>query len=172
MGIKIILTESQYDRLEGRVGKLPLKEGKANLACTYMDYNSLDEELGNRDKKKIGYETIIRRVNDFTIAIKHYNTDILKIDMTNIIKVNTSGHWSVTTKDRLNQFLGCVDVYIRQRKGIWYIVGDNGEFNYEDGIEIHPGGHIVLPSGRDSKPINKNLDIDPSLRSLYGLSDD
>lgn len=145
MGIKIVLTEAQYDMLESRVGKLPLNEGRAHLACRYVDFDQLDEELGNRDSKKIGYETVIRRIDDFKIGVKYHNTDILIIEPTNIIYLNNGGWDTKTTKDRLNTFLGCLNVYISQKNYNWYISGENGTFEYQNGIEIHPGGYIVLP---------------------------
>jgi hypothetical protein len=145
MGMKIILTESQYDMLEGRVGRLPLKEGKVNLACTYTDYESLDEELGSKSMKKIGYETVIRRIDDFKIGIRYHNTDIIIVEPTNIIYLNNGGWDTPTTKDRLNQFLRCLGVHIYQKNYEWFISGENGTFPYQNGIEIHPGGYMVLP---------------------------
>lgn len=169
MGIKIILTEEQLSKLEGKVGRLPINEGKANLACRYIDFESLDEELNSRDKKKIGYETSIERIDDLTIGIKHHYTHILKVDPTNVITVNNGGHYSPTTKDRLNQFLSCKGVHIYQKKGEWFIVGDNGTFEYENGVEVHANGYIVLPSGRRQAKDKGTLEIDPALRALYGL---
>lgn len=171
MGIKIILTEEQVSNLEKRIGKLPINEGKANMACRYIDFESLDEELGAKDIKKIGYETVIRRVDELTIAVKHHKTDILKVDPTNVITVNNGGHYSPTTKDRLNQFLSCKGVHIYQKKGEWFIVGDNGTFGYENGVEVHSDGYVVLPSGRRKMTDKDSLAIDPSLRKLYGFSD-
>lgn len=171
MGIKIILTESQYDRLESKVGRLPLNEGKVSLACTYMDFATLDEELGNKEVKKIGHNTIIRRIDEFTIGLKYHDTDIVKIDPTNIVTLSNGGWDTPTTKDRLNQFLRCLGAHIYQKKHTWYIVGDNGTFEFVNGIQIHPGGYIVLPGGK-SKSIDKNLDIDPALKALYGIDNE
>ena len=169
MGIKIILTEDQISKLEGKVGKLPINEGKANMACRYIDFASLDEELNSRDKKKIGYETTIERIDDFTIGIKHHQTYILKVDPTDVITVNNGGHYSPTTKDRLNQFLSCKGVHIYQKNYNWFIVGSNGTFEYSNGVEVHADGYISLPTGRRGISNKNNLDIDPALRALYGM---
>lgn len=170
MGIKIALTESQIERLQNKVGNLPINEGKVNLACRYIDFESLDEELGSKQMKKIGYETVIRRIDDFTIGVRYHSTDILKVDPTNIVKLNTGGWDTPTTKDRLNQFLSCLGVHIYQKKHVWYIVGDNGTFEYSDGTEVHPGGYVVTPKGKAKSTNNNNLEIDPALRKLYGMN--
>lgn len=168
MGIKIALTESQIERLQNRVGNLPINEGKVNLACRYIDFASLDEELGNKQMKKIGYETVIRRVDDFTVGVRYHSTDIIRVDPTNIVTLSNGGWDTPTTKDRLNQFLRCLGVHIYQKNYTWYIVGDNGTFEFQNGIEVHPGGYVVLPKGRTGST-NKDLEIDPALRKLYGM---
>jgi hypothetical protein len=168
MGIKIVLSESQIDRLQNKVGNLPINEGRVNLACRYTDFESLDEELGSKQMKKIGYETVIRRVDDFTIGVRYHSTDIIRVDPTNIITLNNGGWGTPTTKDRLNQFLNCLSARIYQKKGTWYIVGDNGTFEFVNGIQVHPGGYVVLPKGKTGST-NKDLEIDPALRKLYGI---
>lgn len=176
MGIKIVLTEDQADRLQAKVGKLPINE--ANLACRYLDFDSLESELGSRDKKKIGYETIIRRIDDFTMAVKYHNTDIITIDVSNIVKLNNGGWDSRTTKDRMNQFLRCRDIYINQKNYEWFITSkETGTIPYVNGMQIHPDGHISKPTENKTWKgdiINKakGLDIDPRHRELYGLSDE
>jgi hypothetical protein len=171
MGMNIILTEQQIEKLQAKVGSLPINEGKVNLACRFIDFESLDEELGNKQIKKIGYETVIRRIDDFTIGVRYHSTDILKVDPTNIVTVN-HGNWDTpTTKDRLNQFLNCLGVSIHQKKRTWYITGDNGMFEFVGGIEVHPGGHIVNPKEKARKSSGTDLNIDPSLKDLYGIRD-
>ncbi len=171
MGMNIILTEQQIENLQAKVGGLPINEGKVNLACRYIDFESLDEELGSKNIKKIGYETVIRRIDDFTIGVKYHATDILKVDPTNIVTLSNGGWDTPTTKDRLNQFLNCLNVRIYQKKGTWYIVGDNGTFEFQNGIEVHPGGYVVIPKGKSRTSSDSSLDIDPSLKGLYGISD-
>lgn len=171
MGMNIILTEQQIEKLQAKVGSLPINEGKVNLACRFIDYESLDEELGNKSVKKIGYNTVIRRIDDFTIGVRYHSTDILKVDPTNIVKVNHGGFDTPTTKDRLNQFLNCLNVRIYQKNYTWYIVGDNDTFEFVNGIEIHPGGYIVTPKEKSRTSSSSDLNIDPSLKGLYGISD-
>lgn len=175
MGIKIVLTESQAEKLQAKVGKLPINEAK--LACRYLDYESLDNMLGEKNVRKIGYETIIHRLGDFEIGIKYHNTDIIKIDLTNIVTLNTGGWETRTTKDRLNQFLDCRGLYIYQKRNVWYIVNNGEHIEYKDHMKIHPDGHLSYPSESTIWRTQhlekiKALDIDPSQRELYGLSND
>lgn len=173
MGIKIVLTEDQAARLQAKVGtKLPINEFKVNLTCSYLDFDTLDSELGSKDKQKIGNNTILRRIDDFTLGVKYWDTDIITIDISNIVKLNTNSWKTNTTKDRLNQFLRCRGIGIFQRKNEWYIQSkEAGTLPYVDGMSIHPDGHISSPVSR-KKLDNKNidtLDIDPKHRELYGL---
>lgn len=173
MGIKIVLTEDQAARLQAKVGtKLPINEFKVNLTCSYLDFDTLDSELGSKDKQKIGNNTFLHRIDDFTLGVKYHNTDIIRIDISNIVKLNTNGWETNTTKDRLNQFLRCRGMGIFQRKNVWYIQSkEAGTVPYVDGMSIHPDGHISSPVSR-KKLDNKNidtLDIDPKHRELYGL---
>ena len=169
MGIKLILTEDQLERLEKNIGTGELDEwGGANLKCNKMDYAVLDEYLGSKLERLLGYETrVVRDGHD--IAIKHYRTNILKIDPTNIIKIDVRGWETKTTKDRLNQFLRCRDVYISQAKGKWTIHGTNDNFPYEDGAEVHQDGYVVLPSRNNRDRVTSKADIDPKDYELYGI---
>ena len=53
MGIKIVLTENQLNRLENNVGETEINEFRVSLECTYMNYNSLVNFLGNKPSRKL-----------------------------------------------------------------------------------------------------------------------
>ena len=59
------------------------------------------------------------------------------------MKLKTNGWWTPTTKDRLNQFLGCRNVIIYQQKGNWLIRGLNGLFQFDDGIMVTSDGDVI-----------------------------
>jgi hypothetical protein len=183
MGIKIILTESQVANLEKSVGKVEVNEiGKANLSCVSLNYERLMSELGDKEEKKIGYATKIRKVKDYNrkevnVGVEHHYTDIVTIRPDNTIVIDNGGHYSVTTKDRLNQFLGCRGVSIYQKKGEWYVNTRFGVINYENGMEILTDGQVHIPGNVDPSKVQtyldraKSLNIDPKYKELYGLSD-
>ena len=54
MGIKIVLTESQLNRLENNVGETEINEFRVSLECTYMNYGSLVNFLGDKPSRKLG----------------------------------------------------------------------------------------------------------------------
>jgi hypothetical protein len=169
MGIKLILTESQMRRLDEQMSQEMQEFGGANLSCTDLNYSALDDYLDNKDAKKIGFETYIVRIDDYEIAIKHYRTNIMVIDVTNTITIDAGGYRTKTTKDRLNQFLRCRGAQISQKKGNWYIHGSNGDFEFVDGTEIHGDGYVVLPKEKGEKRNDDDLDIDQGHEDLYGL---
>ncbi len=183
MGIKIVLTESQLNRLENNVGETEINEFKVTLECTYMNYGSLVNFLGNKPSKKLGNNTIVHMVKPLDspedqVAVKYHGTNIIRIDRENVVTLNT-GTWETnTTKDRLNQFLRCRDAYIFQKKGVWYIKNSQETIEYKDGMQILPDGHFYVPGGVDPRKLSaqiekmKDLDIDPKYRELYGLPDD
>ena len=183
MGIKIVLTESQIANLEKKVGKVMVTE--ANMACSNLRYDSLISFLGDRNERKLGYETIAHKVRDYdtnepNIGIRHHRTDILTVRPDSTVVVNNGGWYSRTTKDRLNQFLGCFNVYISQKRGDWFVHNRHGEqVPYQNGMEVLPDGQVFIggeniDSFSKKKHIEKmkDLDIDPKYRELYGLSSD
>ena len=171
MGIKIVLTEAQAQRLEAKVGKLVITE--ANLSCTDLYYGSLSNIIDGRESKKIGNNTIVHRLDDDTVAVKYHRTNILKINSNNVVTISTGGWETITTKDRLNQFLGCRGFSIFQKKGTWYIRGNDKTFEYEDGIKISANGDLIRASANQIKAnildLIKNKEIDPKYGELYGL---
>ena len=75
MGIKIVLTEEQAERLEAKVGKLPITE--ANMACTDLNYDSLNRFVGGKEMKKLGNNTIVHKIDDKTIGVYENDADIV-----------------------------------------------------------------------------------------------
>lgn len=96
----------------------------------------------HHDAKLICNNTVRYVRPDGTIAIRYHHTDIMVIDSWLGTKQLFTGGWrTVTTKERLNIFLG-KDGYITQRKFNWY-------FNDEEFFE----GMIV----RDGKILNPKV---------------
>ena len=173
MGIKIVLTEEQAERLQAKVGKLVLTE--ANLSCTDLYYRSLSNLIDGRESKKIGNNTIVHRLDDDTVAIKYHRTNILKINQENVVTISTGGWETTTTKDRLNQFLNCRGYYIFQKKGVWYIKGNDETVEYQDGMRITSDGTLIRANANKIKAnvldLIKSKEIDPKYGELYGLNE-
>ena len=63
-----------------------------------------DSMLGNRDEKRIGYETwLIRRGED--IAVRHFRTDILTFHQNDTCTIDPNGYHTVTTMARINDMV-------------------------------------------------------------------
>jgi len=75
-------------------------------------YETLDAELvhkghgGSMDKRKIGNNTWLVRMGGGNIAVRLHNTDILTYWPDNRVVLNAASWLTVTTKDRMNAFLG------------------------------------------------------------------
>lgn len=175
MGIKIVLTEAQAERLQAKVGKIEINE--ARLSCSSLYYGSISDLIGDKDSKQIGHNTIVHRLDDNTVAVKYHRTNILKINQDNTVTISTGGWETSTTKDRLNQFLSCRGFGIFQKKGVWYIKerGDDEAVPYEDGMRITPDGTLIRAQANKIKSdvanLIKNKEIDPKYGELYGLNE-
>jgi hypothetical protein len=108
-----------------------------------IDYDSLDNFLGNKDEKKIGHNTILHKLYNDDIAIKLWNTNIVVINKLNNIRLYSGGWETRTTADRINQLLPS-GVGLYTRKGEWRVKGHNGEFKFVNGMLITPNGDIVI----------------------------
>jgi len=139
----ILITKEQLSRLIGETKKPITEHAGAKLTCTYSNYDKLDQFLGNKEQKKIGNNTFITRIDEFTISVKLHYTHIIKIDPTDVMTLNDGGFMTNLTKHRLTEFLRCRGVYIYSKKGIWILKGGNGEFEFKNGIKITADGFIV-----------------------------
>lgn len=108
-----------------------------------MTYNQAIEKLGNREQKKIANNTYLVRRNDGTVAIRLHATDILTFRPDGTVVLRTNGWRSITTKARLNEYLGW-GVGITQKDYTWYwtIPGV-----CPTRVEVQEGD-IVAPDGR------------------------
>jgi hypothetical protein len=82
---------------------------------------------------------------------------------------------NTTTKDRLNQFLNCRGYYIFQKKGVWYIKGNDETVEYQDGMRITSDGTLIRAQSDKIKAnvldLIKSKEIDPKYGELYGLNE-
>jgi hypothetical protein len=138
---EILITESQLQILVNTTKRVITE--MANLTCSNANYESLSEFLGKKESKKIGNNTFLERLEPNVLGIRLHGTYIIEIDPTDIMKLKTKGWWSRTTKDRLNQFLGCRGVSIYQKDNNWTIKGMNGSFQFNDDIMVTSDGDVI-----------------------------
>jgi hypothetical protein len=114
-----------------------------------MDYQQAAEIIGGRDSKKLRYKTWLRRRDEDVIALVHHETDIITYHPDGRTVVDCGGWRSSTTKERLNNHLPH-GWRVFTDGGIWYIEHMENVYHwmsekalvYQDGVTIHPDGHI------------------------------
>lgn len=147
-------------------------------------YETLEEELyhkghGKRmEKRKVGNNTWLMRDGD-RIVVRLHNTDILTYYPDNRVVLNASHWYTVTTKDRMNAFLGYYTVF--SERGDWRVsvrfrrgadrYGDaryiEGMIPFENYMALDVHTHEVI-----SHPNDRFLRVDDSvvLREANDLS--
>lgn len=86
-----------------------------------------------------------KRGNAF--AVRFYNTDVVMIRPDGTYRLNSGGHRTVSTKNRMNAITSC---NISQTKGIWHIENTL----YTDGMLIKPDNKVV-----EGEPVDNLLKI-------------
>jgi hypothetical protein len=111
----------------------------------YAYYNGVLQGR-NHAQKKLANNTYAERYSD-SINIRLYDTNIIKFFPDGRIVLDSGKYRTVTTKDRINQFS---PVNIRQEKSKWYIMYNNRESVFYDGITVK-NGRIIKPLKEDRK---------------------
>lgn len=82
--------------------------------------------------KRICYATHLDNRGDLGyVGVWHHETEIIQFHADGAVIINTGGHRSLTTKERLNSF---ASAHIFQRKGKWLM--GKGQKPYQDGVNI------------------------------------
>lgn len=130
-----------------------------------MDWKSAREQLTGRcaQSRKVANNTYLERlvgpntVEDNSIGLRLHDTHVIVWYEDGSIVLNSGGWRTVTTKARINEYLG--NGYgISQEKGQWYIV-KHGDWTklciFEDGITFSPEGEITggKPVGEEKKAL-------------------
>lgn len=98
-----------------------------------MNYNealSMVHGKTNRKSRKIGNNTYAEIEYDNSVSIRLHGTAVVRFYPNGLVKLNSGGWQTSTTKDRINKY-SPVKVY--QKKHVWYLE-DGTEF--EDNILV------------------------------------
>lgn len=106
-------------------------------------YEDLNEFLGNKSEKKIGNNTVLRRLSNGDIAVRLWYTDIVVINKLDNKKIYSGGWETRTTADRINQFLPD-GVRVFSQKGRWKVKANNGTFDFRGGMIITSNGDALV----------------------------
>lgn len=76
-------------------------------ATTTTLFEQYDAQLQgrNRESRKVGNNTYLKRRGDDTIAVRLHDTDVVTYHRNGDIVLDTGGWMTVTTKDRINSFI-------------------------------------------------------------------
>lgn len=74
----------------------------------------------NKNSRTIANNTKVIRLSDDRIGIRLHQTDVVIYSRSGLIELNTGGWYTVTTKDRINEFTPR-QVYVSSVKGRWYL---------------------------------------------------
>ena len=90
-----------------------------NNVATFQTRRDDQGKQPNKTTRRLGNNTTGTIREDNTIAIRLYDTDVFTIDMNDYITLNTGGHKTATTKQRMNQYLDNHTVF--QKRGEWFV---------------------------------------------------
>lgn len=99
----------------------------------------------NKTSRPIANNTRVVRLNDDRIGIRLHDTDVVVYDKDGSVTLDSGGWLTVTTKDRINGFIGDrARVYSDRGKWFIYHHGAKGE-RFFDGIRIAADGTVLNP---------------------------
>lgn len=82
--------------------------------------------------RKLAHNTRVESDPDGSVGVRFHSTRILTFHPGETFTVNTGGHRTVTTKQRLNALLP-TGYQVFQKAYVWHIVTPEGTFPFEDG---------------------------------------
>lgn len=109
----------------------------AKLKHTPKSFTEAREILQDRDSVKLGNNTWLVRLIGFDahIAVRLHNTHIVKFYADKPTTLHTGGWRTVTTKDRINEF---IKGRVYQEDYSWYYVAPDNDsiVEFEEGLEV------------------------------------
>lgn len=118
-----------------------------------MNYNDLDNLLQGRcaNSRKLARNTYAKRREGGKIAIMLHETDIATFSPSGAVTLDSGGHKTATTKERINSF---TPLHVWQERGLWTVSvsGSRSSYHYADGMTIKPSGKVI---GAAADPLAK-----------------
>lgn len=105
------------------------------------DFDSASRFLGDKSERRLAANTKIfympqsRYYGNETIAVKFHQTIIVQYMQGGIIELNTGGHHTVTTKQRINQLLP-PGFRVEQRNYEWLLHTPSGTHGFADSMKV------------------------------------
>lgn len=125
----------------------------------WASYHALATYLGKRDSRTLAHNTFVTRMGpEGPIDVVFHYTHILSFDLDGNVTVNTNGYHTVTTKQRLNQFLVPHGYRISSVRYHWFVYNlRTGEKQpYEDGMKLSLGSTVTPGNLAYRGPMREN----------------
>ena len=110
-------------------------------------FSVLDEKLGKRPSRKVANNTYLERRGEDAIALRLHATDIAvaKKDHAGHVVLTSGGYKTMTTKDRLNEFLRGSGLQLWQARGVWTLSGNGVSGTFRDGVTLYGAAPNLRP---------------------------
>jgi hypothetical protein len=110
----------------------------ANLKATPKTFAEALEVLNGKHSIRLGNNTYLESFTDGTqtdlIAVRLHSTQVVKFWADGRVTLHTGGYHTVTTKERLNQF---IDGRVYQSKYEWFYQGQDTEpLSFAEGMNV------------------------------------
>lgn len=106
-----------------------------------FSFFSAQSFLGKKDKKKLGCNTWLIKIDNDTIGIKYHNTFVIQYKLGGNVILNNGGWDTPTTKKRLNDF---TNARVWQKNFNWYVTDSKGTHPFFNGMIVDNNGDVVV----------------------------
>ena len=99
------------------------------------NYIEAVQVLNGKESRKLAYKTLLIRIHDNAIAVRHHSTDIVTYHSDGRTIIRNGNWYSNTTKKRINMYS---DANIYQKAWNWYMFdkSQGKHVLYIDGTEV------------------------------------
>ena len=108
----------------------------------YSEAKAILDESRNKNSKKLESNTYLKRHEDESIGVRLHDTDVINLYPDGSFRLNTGGWETVTTKDRIVNYIPNCGVRLFSERGVWLLANQKDCFVYQfiDGILIEADG--------------------------------
>lgn len=101
-------------------------------------YAEAQRMLGGKPRKNIAHNTELQTGQEGAIGLVYHWTEIVTFYPNGMVRLNTGGYETATTKDRLNGVLSGSQYKVFQKDFRWYVwhIATDKNYDYSDGMTI------------------------------------
>ena len=113
----------------------------AHLKAHPKSFAQAEKFLGDRSAVKLGNNTWLERLDADTIGVQLHSTYVVRFHRAGATTLHTGGYYTVTTKDRINEF---ISGRVYQQAHRWYYVGHDstGRLDWDNPVPFIAGMEV------------------------------